>query len=75
MIWNEKATQAQRHRRAAFYVGLSFVLAVGGYLLFGFDRGQTFAYGVVAYTTLNLLNYRAMFGQLTGPTGRHKPRV
>lgn len=62
MIWNELVTERNRHRRALFYVCVSFVLAVFGYVVLGFDRTTTLGYGIVAYITLNALNYRAMFG-------------
>lgn len=63
MLWNETASERQRHGRAALYVCLSLALALLGNLLLGFDRAQTVGYAVTAYVLLNVLNYRAMFGR------------
>jgi len=67
VIWNESATERNRHRRAIAYVCISFALAVFGCLYLGFDRSQTMAYGVLAYVILNALNYRAMFAPAAQP--------
>lgn len=63
MLWNEPATERERHGRAMVYVLVALVVALYGYQVLGFDQGRTLACAVLAYVLLNVRNYRAMFGR------------
>ena len=59
----ERARNRARHLRAAWFVVVSFTLAVAGYLWLDFDRQQTVGYCVSAYLLLNAVNFRTMFSR------------
>jgi hypothetical protein len=61
----------QRHIRAFTYALVALGVGIVGRALLGFDSAQTYAYGIVTYVALMMLNYRTMLARI--PTSAPDP--